>query len=80
MPTKKDVVWLKKLKKILEENQDMRPDADLLFAIYSGLQENIKRNNKELIKEILEAIDYESCGQTRSITNVLRREYDVEIE
>ena len=38
MLTRKDVVWLEKLEKILE-NQDIRPDADSLLAIYSGLQE-----------------------------------------
>lgn len=49
MLTKKDVVWLEKLKKILE-SQDIRLDADSLLIIYSGLQEIIKSDNKELIK------------------------------
>ena len=49
MLTKKDVVWLEKLEKILE-SQDIRPDADSLLIIYSGLQEIIKSDNKELIK------------------------------
>ena len=76
MLTKKDVVWLEKLEKILED-QDIRPDADSLLTIYFSLQEIIKSNNKELIKEVLKAVDYESSGQTESVTNVLRRKYDI---
>lgn len=76
MLTRKDVVWLEKLEKILE-SQDIRPDADSLLTIYSGLQEIIKSNNKELIKEVLKAVDYESNGQTESVTNVLRKKYDI---
>ena len=76
MLNKKDVVWLDKLEKILE-SQDIRPDADSLLAIYYGLQEIIKNDNKELIKEVLKAVDYESSGQTESVTNVLRRKYDI---
>ena len=79
MLTKKDVVWLEKLEKILE-NQYIRPDADSLLTIYYGLQEIIKSDNKELIKEVLKAVDYESSGQTESVTNVLRRKYGVRIE
>ena len=79
MLNKKDVVWLEKLEKILE-SQDIRPDADSLLAIYSGLQEIIRRNNKELIKEVLKAVDYESNGQTESVTNVLHKKYSIEIE
>lgn len=78
MLTKKDVVWLEKLEKILE-SQDIRPDADSLLAIYSGIQEIINSNNKELIKEVLKAVDYESSGQTESVTNVLRKKYVIEI-
>lgn len=76
MLTRKDVVWLEKLEKILE-SQDIRPDADSLLTFYSGLQEIIKSNNKELIKEVLKAVDYESNGQTESVTNVLRKKYDI---
>ncbi len=79
MLTKKDVVWLEKLEKILE-SQDIRPDADSLLTIYLSLQEIINSNNKELIKEVLKAVDYESSGQTESVTNVLRRKYGIEIE
>ena len=79
MLTKKDVVWLEKLEKILE-SQDIRPDADSLLTIYFSLQEIIKSNNKELIKEVLKAVDYESSGQTESVTNVLRKKYGVGIE
>ena len=76
MLNKKDVVWLEKLEKILE-SQDIRPDTDSLLAIYSGIQEIIKSNNKELIKEVLKAVDYESNGQMESVTNVLRKKYDI---
>lgn len=76
MLTKKDVVWLDKLEKILE-SQDIRPDADSLLIIYSSLKEIIKNDNKELIKEVLKAVDYESNGQTESVTNVLRKKYDI---
>ena len=79
MLAKKDVVWLEKLEKILED-QDIRPDADSLLTIYFSLQEIIKSNNKELIKEVLKAVDYESSGQTESVTNVLRKKYGVGIE
>ena len=79
MLTKKDVVWLEKLEKILED-QDIRPDADSLLTIYFSLQEIIKNDNKELIKEVLKAVDYESSGQTESVTNVLRKKYGVGIE
>ena len=72
MLNKKDVAWLEKLEKILED-QDIRPDADSLLTIYFSLQEIIKSNNKELIKEVLKAVDYESSGQTESVTNVLRK-------
>lgn len=78
MLTKKDVVWLDKIEEILED-QNIRPDIDLLLAIYLGLQEIIKNDNKELIKEVLKAVDYESGGQTESVTNVLRRKYGVEV-
>lgn len=78
MLTEKDVVWLDKIEEILED-QNIRPDTDLLLAIYLGLQEIIKNDNKELIKEVLKAVDYESSGQTESITNVLRRKYGVRI-
>ena len=76
MLTKKDAVWLEKLEKILE-SQGIRPDADSLLTIYFSLQEIIKSNNKELIKEVLKAVDYESRGQTESVTNVLRKKYDI---
>ena len=79
MLAKKDVVWLEKLEKILED-QDIRPDADSLLTIYFSLQEIIKSNNKELIKEVLKAVDYESSGQTESVMNVLRKKYGVGIE
>ena len=79
MLTKKDVVWLDKIEEILED-QNIRPDIDLLLAIYFGLQEIIKNDNKELIKEVLKAVDYESSCQTESVTNVLRKKYDIEIE
>ena len=79
MLTKKDVVWLEKLEKILE-SQDIRPDADSLMTIYYGLQEIVNNDNKELIKEVLKAVDYESSGQTESVTNVLRKKYGVGIE
>ena len=36
MLTKKDVVWLEKLEKILE-SQDIRPDANSLLTIYAKL-------------------------------------------
>lgn len=76
MLTRKDVVWLEKLEKILE-SQDIRSDTDSLLTIYFSLQEIIKSNNKELIKEVLKAVDYESNGQTESVTNVLRKKYDI---
>ena len=79
MLNKKDVAWLEKLEKILE-SQDIRPDADSLMTIYSSIQEIIKNDNKELIKEVLKAVDYESSGQTESVTNVLRKKYGVGIE
>lgn len=79
MLTKKDVVWLDKIEEILED-QNIRPDIDLLLAIYFGLQEIIKNDNKELIKEVLKAVDYESRGQTESVTNVLRKKYSVKVE
>lgn len=79
MLTKKDVVWLDKIEEILED-QNIRPDIDLLLAIYFGLQEIIKNDNKELIKEVLKAVDYESRGQTESVTNVLRKKYGVKVE
>ena len=79
MLNKKDVVWLEKLEKLLE-SQDIKPDADSLLAIYYGLQEIIKNDNKELIKEVLKAVDYESNGQTESVTNVLRKKYGLEAE
>ena len=79
MLNKKDVVWLEKLEKLLE-SQDIKPDADSLLAIYYGLQEIIKNDNKELIKEVLKAVDYESSGQTESVTNVLRKKYGLEAE
>ena len=78
MLNKKDVLWLDKLEKILE-SQDIRPDADSLLTIYFSLQEIIKSDNKELIKEVLKAVDYESSGQTKSVTNVLRKKYGIEI-
>ena len=79
MLTEKDVVWLDKVEEILED-QNIRPDADLLLAIYFGLQEIVKNDNKELIKEVLKAVDCERSGQTESITNVLRKKYGVGIE
>ena len=79
MLTKKDVVWLEKLEKILE-SQDIRPDADSLLTIYFSLQEIIKSNNNEPIKQVLKAVDYESSGQTESVTNVLRKKYGLEAE
>ena len=44
MLTRKDVVWLEKLEKLLE-SQDIRPDADSLLAIYYGLQKIIMQNS-----------------------------------
>ena len=70
---------LERREEILED-QNIRPDIDLLLAIYFGLQEIIKNNNKELIKEVLKAVDYESSGQTEPVTNVLRKKYGVGIE
>ena len=36
MLAERDVVWLEKLEKVLE-NQDIRPDADSLLIIYAKL-------------------------------------------
>ena len=35
---------------------------------------------EETAKEILQAVDKESCGQTIAITNILRKRYGVEVE
>lgn len=35
---------------------------------------------KETAKEILQSVDYESNGQTISITNLLRKKYGIEVE
>lgn len=35
---------------------------------------------KDTAKDILQAVDNESCGQTECITNRIRREYGVEVE
>lgn len=56
MLNKKDVLWLDKLEKILE-SQDIRPDADSLLTIYSGIQEIVNNNNKAEIERLKKKIE-----------------------
>ena len=47
---------------------------------YNAGYRNANDVRKETAKEILNAVDDESNGQTISVTNVLRKKYGVEVE
>ena len=57
---------------------------DLLFGEYETFDEAVeglkKKIKEEMAREILEKINKESNGQTISITNLLRKQFGVEIK
>lgn len=44
------------------------------------LERQLDQARKETAREILNKVDYESNGQTKQITDLLRRKYGVEVE
>ena len=38
------------------------------------------RNQKETVSEILQKVDYESNGQTVAITNLIRKQFGIEVK
>lgn len=62
-----------KLKKYIEFN-------DNLIVENQKFKDKLIITSKETAKEILQAVDIESNGQTISITNHLRRKYGIEVE
>lgn len=70
----------------LAELEDKIESGDLISTSDVGDNEIeffVKHNadvRKETVREILNAVDNESNGQTISITNYLRKKYDVEVE
>ena len=44
------------------------------------LKEELAKAKKETAKEVLSKVDYESNGQTKQITDLLRKQYGVEVE
>ena len=70
----------------LAELEDRIENGDLISTSDIGDNEIeffVKHNadvRKETVKEILNAVDKESNGQTISITNYLRKKYGVEVE
>lgn len=70
----------------LAELEDKIESGDLISTSDVGDNEIeffVKHNadvRKETVKEILNAVDKESNGQTISITNYLRKKYGVEVE
>ena len=70
----------------LAELEDKIENGDLISTSDIGDNEIeffVKHNadvRKETVREILNAVDNESNGQTISITNYLRKKYGVEVE
>jgi cell division septum initiation protein DivIVA len=64
---------IEKVERLTEERENMQ-------AVIFGLEEEKRQAVKDTAKEILEAVDKESSGQTLSVTNVLRKRYGVEVE
>ena len=70
----------------LAELEDRIENGDLISTSDVGDNEIeffVKHNadvRKETVREILNAVDKESNGQTISITNYLRKKYGVEVE
>ena len=70
----------------LRELEDKIENGDLISTSDIGDNEIeffVKHNadvRKETVREILNAVDKESNGQTISITNYLRKKYGVEVE
>ena len=70
----------------LRELEDKIENGDLISTSDIGDNEIeffVKYNadvRKETVREILNAVDNESSGQTISITNYLRKKYGVEVE
>ena len=70
----------------LRELEDEIENGDLISTSDIGDNEIeffVKHNadvRKETVREILNAVDNESNGQTISITNYLRKKYGVEVE
>lgn len=52
-------------------------DKDYLNTIKEAVSAHTR---KETAREILNKVDYESNGQTKQITDLLRRKYGVEVE
>ena len=70
----------------IKELEDKIESGDLISTSDVGDNEIeffVKHNadvRKETVREILNAVDKESNGQTISITNYLRKKYGVEVE
>lgn len=54
-----------------------REGYDILIAVEN---ERIKEARKEMVEKILEKVDYESNGQTKQITDILRKKFGVKIK
>lgn len=68
--------------KVEEEcfNKDMNCISCIVNELYDAGYRKEDDVRKETAKEILNAVDDESNGQTISVTNVLRKKYGVEVE
>lgn len=53
-------------------------DKKIQFVTLSFYEEQVKNARKETAREVLDKVDYESNGQTKQITDLLRRKYGVE--
>ena len=76
--TKHRASWKAKFFKAQAEIERLTKLVDKWENVYGDDYWLAKHN--EILKEILEAVDKESNGQTLSVTNVLRKRYGVEVE
>ena len=82
----RELAWNGEILHRLAELEDKIESGDLISTSDVGDNEIeffVKHNadvRKETVREILNAVDKESNGQTISITNYLRKKYGVEVE
>ena len=61
-------------------NAECRQTTKSQYCIAETLYNADYRNQKETVSEILQKVDYESNGQTVAITNLIRKQFGIEVK
>ncbi|MBR5202912.1 MAG: hypothetical protein IKW45_06575 [Clostridia bacterium] len=69
-----------RLNSTMQYNSLLQKEIDEVKEELSTCVEIKNQSRKEKVKEILDKVDNESYGQTKQITDLLRKQYGVEVE